>query len=348
MSAGTYPSSQHAAMAAPSQATHGIFCVGLGMLFFVGQDALMKVLLTSYPIWHLLFARSVISVAVLVPLILWLGGPYRLFTPLWPVHMLRGLLFATGFSLYYAAFPFMGLAEVSTIFFSAPLIVALLAAIWLGETIGPHRIIALAVGFTGVVIAINPTADALSWVSVLPLACAVFYAVGQVLARRIGDRETSLTLGLHTLVFAGVFILPMGWLVNLLVPVSLTHPHLALGRPEDLAANWHVVVLLGLAGMLGYILLSRAYQVASASLVAPFDYSYLPMATLLGYLLWGEVPSVATFWGMGLIVGSGLYLAYRELRASRHRPDPSLVGESVFPPTAVPLTQIHADENDVT
>lgn len=326
----------------------GIFCVGVGMLFFVGQDALMKVLLASYPIWLLLFARSVISVAVLVPLILWLGGPHRLFTPLWPVHMLRGFLFAAGFALYYAAFPFMGLAEVSTIFFSAPLIVALLAAAWLGETIGPHRIIALAVGFVGVVIAINPTADALNWISILPLSCAVLYAVGQILARKIGDRETSLTLGLHTLVFAGIFILPMGWIVNLLVPVSLSHPHLALGQPVNMAANWPAIALLGLTGMLGYIFLSRAYQVASASLVAPFDYSYLPLATLLGYFLWGEVPPQTTFWGMGLIVGSGLYLGYRELRATRHGPEPALVGESVFPPTAVPLTQIHADENDVT
>ena len=99
------------------------------MLFFVAQDALMKTLLLTYPIWLLLFARSVLSVGVLTPLILWLGTPHRLLTPLWPLHMLRGLLFAAGFSLFYPAFPFMGLAEVSTIFFSAPLITALLAAV---------------------------------------------------------------------------------------------------------------------------------------------------------------------------------------------------------------------------
>ncbi|MGK7652539.1 DMT family transporter [Roseovarius sp. B08] len=326
----------------------GILCVEIGMLFFVGQDALMKVLLSSYPIWMLLFARSLISVAVLVPLILWLGGPHRLLTPLWPVHMLRGGLFAAGFALFYAAFPFMGLAEVSTIFFSAPLIVAVLAALWLREQIGRHRIAALGAGFAGVVIAINPTTQGLSWVSVLPLGCAMFYAVGQVLARKIGDRETSLTLGLHTLLFAGIFILPLGGLVNLLLPEVATHPHLAMRLPATISVDWPMIALLGLAGMLGYIFLSRAYQVASASLVAPFDYSYLPIATLLGYLVWNEVPPVATLWGMGLVVGSGLYLGYRELRATRHSADPALVGESVFPPTAVPLTQIHADENDVT
>lgn len=347
ISTDAHPSSSPAGPHLASNALQGILCVELGMLFFVGQDALMKILLDTYPIWILLFVRSLISVAVLVPLILWLGGPHRLLTPLWPVHMLRGALFATGFALFYAAFPFMGLAEVSTIFFSAPLIVALLAALWLRERIGRHRIVALVAGFAGVVIAINPTAEGMSSVSLLPLGCAVFYAVGQVLARKIGDRETSLTLGLHTLFFAGLFILPMGWVVNLVLPQVAAHPHLAMRLPATGTGEWPLIVLLGLAGMLGYIFLSRAYQVASASLVAPFDYSYLPIATLLGYLAWNEVPPAATLWGMGLIVGSGLYLGYRELRAMRHLDDPALVGESVFPPTAVPITQIHADENHV-
>lgn len=330
-----------------SRALQGILCVELGMLFFVAQDALMKTLLSSYAIWLLLFARSVISVAILTPLILWLGAPHRLLTPLWPLHMLRGALFAAGFALFYAAFPFMGLAEVSTIFFSAPLIVAVLASVWLRESIGRHRIVALIVGFAGVVIAINPTADGFTWISALPLACAVFYAVGQVLARQVGDRETSLTLGLHTLFFAGLFILPMGWLVSLVLPASAAYPHLAFALPDDMKDTWYIVVIIGVVGMMGYILLSRAYQIANASLVAPFDYSYLPIAALLGYVLWDEVPPATTFWGMGLIVGSGLYLGYRELRATRHGEDAALVGESVFPPTAVPLTQIHADENDV-
>ena len=345
MSIEANPSSPAPVVPVASRAMQGILCVELGMLFFVAQDALMKTLLLNYPIWLLLFARSVISVSILVPLIFWLGGPHRFLTPLWPLHMTRGFLFATGFSLFYAAFPFMGLAEVSTIFFSAPLIVALLAAVWLRESIGVHRIMALIVGFVGVIIAINPTANAFSWVSVLPLACAVFYAIGQVLARQVGDRETSLTLGLHTLFFAGLFILPMGWLVNRLVPSVADHPHLAFALPTQVSNTLYLIVLLGFIGMMGYILLSRAYQVTNASLIAPFDYSYLPIAAVLAYVLWGEVPASSTLVGMALIVGSGLYLGYRELRAMRHSNDAALVGESVFPPTAVPLMQIKDDEN---
>lgn len=330
---------------APSRALQGILCVELGMLVFVAQDALMKYLLPIYSIWLLLFIRSVLATLILVPMILWLRGPHRLLTPLWPLHAIRGALFAVGFSLFYAAFPFMGLAEVSTIFFSAPLLTALFAAVWLKESIGKHRIAALVIGFIGVVIAINPSADGFELVAILPFFCAVAYAMGQVLARQVGDRESSLTLGLHTLFFSGLLILPMGWLVNQLVPATHDFVHLKLAFPREALDDVPRLALLGVTGMLGYILLSRAYQVASASLVAPFDYTYLPIATAMGYFFWGEVPPTATYIGMVLIVGSGLYLGYRELRATKDSDDAALVGESVFPPAAPPLTQIPDEEN---
>ncbi|MEM9845645.1 MAG: DMT family transporter, partial [Pseudomonadota bacterium] len=216
-----------------SRAIQGILCVEIGMIFFAAQDAMMKSMLESYPIWLLIFIRSVIALAVLIPLILWLGAPHRVFSPLWPLHFLRGMLFATAFSCFYAAFPFMGLAEVVTIFFSAPLITAVMAAIFLKETIGWHRTAALIVGFAGVLIAINPTAASFSWISVLPLICAVLYSASQVMARQIGERESSLTVGLNTLFFAGVAILPLGWLVNRVLPEVGQFPHLALAITGD-------------------------------------------------------------------------------------------------------------------
>ena len=143
----------------------GVLCVIAGMTFFVGQDALMKNLLGPYTVWLLMAVRGVAAVLVLVPLILILGGRNRLLTPLWPLHLLRGVLFAFGFSLFYSAFPFMGLAEVSTIFFAAPLITAVAAALFLRESIGPHRLAALVIGFAGVLIAMAPSGEAFNWVA---------------------------------------------------------------------------------------------------------------------------------------------------------------------------------------
>lgn len=330
---------------APSRAMQGITCILIGMLFFVVQDAMMKTLLLSYPIWMLLFIRSVVSVLVLVPLILFLAGPHTISTGFWKIHCMRGTLFAIGFSLFYTAFPFMGLAEVTTIFFSAPLITAAMAAVFLKETIGPHRIAALAVGFVGVVIAVNPAGDGFSWIAVLPLLCAVSYSASQILVRQIGEQESSLTVGLHTLGWSGLLILPMGWLVNQIVPVTTDFPHLRLAFPDQALTEVHLLLLLGATGMCGYIFLSRAYQVANASLVAPFDYTYLPLATALGYFVFDEIPGVNTLTGMALIVSSGLYLGYRELRATRYTDEVPVVAETVFAPASPHPTQIPDEEN---
>jgi drug/metabolite transporter (DMT)-like permease len=89
--------------------------------------------LTHYPVWMLIFSRSIVALMTLLPLVLWLGAPHRILTPLWPWYLARAMLFASGFAMFYAAFPFMGLAEVTTLFFAAPLMTATLAALFLQE-----------------------------------------------------------------------------------------------------------------------------------------------------------------------------------------------------------------------
>ncbi len=315
-----------------SRALAGILSIEVGMLFFVGQDALMKALLGDFTVWMLIVARAVVTVTLLVPTILILGAPHRLVTPFWPQHFLRALLFAFGFSLFYTAFPFMALAEVTTIFFSAPLFTALMAAVFLGEKIGFQRMGCLAIGFLGVIIAMNPTGEAFQWIAVLPLICAVSYAASQIIARKVGEQDSSLTMGLYTIAMAGVLVVPLAFGVNQIFDMGHDFRHL---RWDWAWPDWQglqVLALLGVIGMIGYILLSRAYQIASASLIAPFDYSYLPLATAMGYLLWDEVPGWNTITGMVLIVASGLYLGYREVIHARRQKEPAPTAEVAFIP----------------
>jgi len=330
---------------AQSRTLHGIGCVIVGMVFFAGQDVMMKSLLGSNPVWLLMFARTCVAVVVLVPLILLLGGPHRLTTLHWRLHLVRALLFSSGFSLFFAALPLMGLAEASTIFFSAPLIIALLAALFMRETLGPHRIGALAVGFAGVLIAMNPGGDSFSVVALLPLACAALYAASQVLARRIGDDESSLTVGLWTLAFAGPITLAMGWTLNLFFDFGPRFAHLRWTLPDTVGQDFPWLLVLGVLGMLGYTILSRAYQVAEASAVAPFDYSYLPIAATMAWLLWGEVPPTNTLTGMTLITASGLYIGWRELRTTRHTDQPAMVADTMMAP-GNPYSPIEVGENN--
>ncbi len=317
---------------AASRTAEGITCVIIGMLFFVGQDVLMKNLLGQYSIWILFAARAIITVLVLTPVILILAGPHKLLTPFWPLHFVRAFLFVTGFTLFYAAFPFMGLAEVSTIFFSAPLFTALLAVILLGEKVGPHRVAALGLGFLGVIIAMNPASGEFKPIAVLPLLCAISYAVSQIIARQIGERESTLTMSLYTIAFGGLLVVPFGGLLDVYFGLGEKLPHL---RWQWFLPTWNefqLLLPLGLVGMAGYLFLSRAYQVANASLVAPFDYVYLPAAAVLAYVLWGEVPHQSTIVGMVLIVSSGLYFGYREVKTASLSTDAPMVAEAVFVP----------------
>jgi drug/metabolite transporter (DMT)-like permease len=330
-----------------NRVVEGITCIVVGMMLFVAQDGMMKSLLLTYPVWMLIVARAVVAAIVLIPLIWWLGAPHRLLTPLWPWHLLRALLFSVGFSFFYAAFPFMGLAEVSTLFFSAPLLTALLAALLLGEKVGPHRIGALVVGFVGVVIAMNPGGDAFRLIAVFPLICAATYALSLVIVRKIGEQESSLTVGLYTVGLSGLMIAPGGWIVNQLIPMGPEFHHLRWAWP---LADWEAFVrlaILGVNGMVAYILLSRAYQVTSASIVAPFDYSYLPMAAVMAYVLWDEVPSSSTLTGMALIISSGLYIGWREIRTSRiglDRPPTAVTAVAPGNPLPDPMMAVDIDE----
>lgn len=329
----------------PSRALHGIACAEVGMVLFVVQDVLMKTMLDTHPVWHLILARSLVTLIVLTPIILWLGGPHRILTPFWKLHLVRAALLAMGFSLFYSAFPLMGLAEVTTIFFSAPLMTALLAAVVLRETIGIHRILALVVGFVGVIIAMNPGSDSFTWVAILPLICALTYAISQILARQMGEQESTLTMGLQTIGFMGLMILPIGWLTNQIIDIGPEFNHLRMAWPTELARDWPQFLALSLVGMTGWMLLTRAYQVANASLVAPFDYTYMPIALVVAWVLFDEVPPTATWLGMTLIVASGLYLGYRELRATRHGDDPTNVAEATFAP-GIPMPPPTPDETD--
>ena len=313
------------------------------MTLFVAQDVLVKTMLDTHPVWHLIFVRTIVTLLVLTPLMLWLGGPHRILTPYWPLHFARAALLAIGFTLFYTAFPFMGLAEVTTIFFSAPLMTALLAAVVLREVIGWHRIIALIVGFVGVVIAMNPGSETFSWIALMPLVCALTYAISQIIARAIGEKESTLTTGLQTITFMGILILPLGWATNEFLDIGPEYHHLRMAWPTELARDWLKFLALGLVGMIGWMLLTRAYQVASASLVAPFDYTYMPIALVVGWVLFDEVPPAATWFGMALIAASGLYVGYRELRAARRNDDPTVVAEATFVP-GTPMPPPIADE----
>jgi drug/metabolite transporter (DMT)-like permease len=185
----------------------------------------------------------------------------------------------------------MPIAEVVSIMFLAPVIVALAAGPLLGEKLHPRTWLALAGGFGGVLLIIKPGSAVFVWVALLPLACAFGVAAYQILTRRLAGHDDPIT----TLFYPGLVAAAV---LPLVLPSSLTLP----AQPLHAA----MIVVLGLLGGVGHFLLIKAHALAPASLLAPFSYAQLVVVLILGWLVFGQLPDGLALTGMLLVVASGL------------------------------------------
>jgi drug/metabolite transporter (DMT)-like permease len=162
------------------------------------------------------------------------------------------------------------------------------------------------------------------------------------MVRKIGEQDSSLTIGLWTISCSGVLIVPLGFGVGQIVEITPELNHLRMNWPVPQGGGLAQLAFLGCIGTVAYTLVSRAYQIANASVIAPFDYFYLPLAAAVGYLMWGEVPPLTTLAGMVLIVASGMYTGYRELRVDRPSDDTPPIAQTVFTPGAPAVVLVDA------
>jgi S-adenosylmethionine uptake transporter len=297
----------------------GILCVVTGMATGSLMDATIKSLSGGYPLHEIVMARSVVAIFLTIFIVHLEGGLSLLKTKRPFVHLTRGLLIVVANMTFYMAISFMPLAEATALFFVSPLIITALSVPFLGEKVGWRRWIGIIAGFFGVIIMIRPGVNTISIYSFLPIIAATAYASTQIITRRLGTTEKasvmSFYISLTFIVIAGCF----WWFIG---DGSLSGQYDP--KVEFLFRAWKMpdsddamkMVFVGvLVAIVGYML-SQAYRVANASIVAPFEYVTLPLALLWGYLFWGEIPDLQAAIGMALIVGSGLYIFLREKRTT--------------------------------
>lgn len=249
----------------------------------------------------------------LPPLLAWIAwdrnfGTWRTQRPL--AHLTRALIGLTTMVLAFSALRYLPLAEATTIGFAAPLFAVMLSALVLGETVGRHRWSAVALGFIGVLIVMQPQGSEMPPLG-LALAIASAFGVGivTITIRQIGRTESTQTVVLW---FSLVSIAAAGCLM----PAS--------SQAHD-ARTWAILAALGLFGGFGQIFMTAALRYAPVSVVVPFDYTQLLWAVLLGWLLYETQPPATTWAGAAVIIASGLYTVYREHRLGREKaPEPLL------------------------
>jgi len=208
----------------------------------------------------------------------------------------RGLLLLVSTGTNFTAVKYLQLAQTSSISFSNPLWVCALSALLLGERVGPRRWAAVAIGFVGVLIIIRPGGAGFHWAMLLSVVCALSAALYQVATRKVGGSDLALTSLIYVAISGTAGALPF-------VPIGWVTP-----------AWWVWLLLLAAAayGSIGHFLLIQAHRLAPAPVLAPFVYTQIISMIIIGYVVFGDVPDYATLIGSLVVVGSGLYVFYRE------------------------------------
>lgn len=249
----------------------------------------------------------------LPPLLAWIAltrnfGAWRTRRPL--AHLSRGALGLATMVTAFSALTLLPLAESATIGFVAPLFSVMLSALLLHEPVGRHRWSAVALGFVGVLVVMQPGGGHLQPLGLgLALLSAFGVAGVTITIRQIGKTESTPTTVLWFTLFS-------------IAATGLVLPFFA--RAHD-GETWAILAALGLFGGAGQLFLTSALRFAPVAVVVPFDYTQLLWAVLLGWALWGTRPAATTWAGAAIIVGSGLYTLYRERKLGRQEAPPELL-----------------------
>ncbi|MCA0187797.1 MAG: DMT family transporter [Proteobacteria bacterium] len=282
-------------MSHPQRPLLGAGLAMVALILFVLLDATAKHLSSRYPVPLLIWARYTVHLALMLILL----GPrlrsrlYRTGRPL--LHLLRsGLLLGTSLC-GLAAFNRLPLAEATAVIFASPVIVVLLARPLLGEQIGPWRSTAVVMGFAGVLLVARPGGGLGPEGIAFALAAAVFYAVYQILTRKMSRTESPVTLLFHTALTGSVVM-------------SAALPGFDHGPTPD-ARECLLFLAMGTLAASAHFLLTKAFREAPASLLSPMLYVQIVWATLFGWLVFDQVPDALALGGMAVIGIAGILIA---------------------------------------
>lgn len=279
----------------------GIVFMIAATFLFAGTAALAKWLASIYPVGEVMFFRSASSFVICAMIVLPMSGFSVLATKRPRDHLARGLSQSISQTFTVLAVSMMPLAGAIAINFSAPLWSALLSVLWLKEKAGPARWTALFLGFIGVLIVTHPGADSLQLGALYALGNAILYGTVTVAVRGMTATELTSTLLMWQLTILAV-------LHSLLLIFGFRLP-----TPVDGA----MLVLSGVANFIGQWLWTKALLLAPTTAVSPFYYLMLVWALLLGFLVWGDLPTPSLVAGSSIVVACGLFLLWYELQRSR-------------------------------
>ena len=293
----------------------------LGILLMLGfcvlapmGDAIAKLLGETMPIGQLLLVRFAIQAAVLIPLIVATRRPWRMRARVFRLIVMRTGLHIIGIAAMFTALQFMPLAETVAIAFVMPFIMLILGKLVLNEEVGLRRIAACFVGFVGTLLVVQPSFAAVGLPALLPLVVAVVFALFMLVTRQIAKETDPVSLQAVSGVLATVAVAPV-----LIAGTIAELPQLSFTLPPTVATAW-LLITIGLLGTLAHLLMTWSLRYAPSATLAPMQYLEIPVATVIGWLIFHDLPNGLAAVGICITIGAGLYVILRERASARSAP----------------------------
>jgi drug/metabolite transporter (DMT)-like permease len=272
----------------------GIAVMLFGILLFSLNDVMGKWLVATYSVGQVLLIRSAAALIILIPFI-WSAGAITLFRVERPKLQALRVVFSTAeVFCFYAAVVYLPLADVMTYWLAAPIYVAALSPFLLGERVGWRRWTAIAIGFIGVLVALQPSAATLTLPALISILGSLAFAFMMLSGRALrGTPDTTLVFWqMAGAGVAGIVIAPFTWV-------------------QPTGFDLGLIALLGVVAMAAHVCVNRSLKLADAATVTPFQYTLLFWAVLFGWLVFGDVPRPAMLLGALIIVAAGLFIFFR-------------------------------------
>ncbi|MEM9550069.1 MAG: DMT family transporter [Pseudomonadota bacterium] len=268
-------------------------------------DAVAKLLGQSVPLGQLLLVRFAVQALVLIPLVILSRRAWRMSGRVLRLTMVRTALHIAGIGAMFTALQYLPLADAVAIAFVMPFIMLLLGKYVLDEEVGLRRLLACLVGFCGTLMVIQPSFATVGWPALLPLAVAVIFSLFMLTTRQIAKQTDPIGLQAVSGVMASVVLLPA-----LVLGPALDFEPLTWRAP-DVTAAW-LLLAIGLLGTAAHLLMTWSLRYAPSTTLAPMQYLEIPVATLVGWLVFHDLPNALASAGICVTIAAGLYIVMRE------------------------------------
>ncbi len=276
-------------------------------------DSIAKLLGGSIGVGQLVTARFLVQLVILAPIVWLTGRGLRLSRRATMLTALRTILHIIGIGLMFLALRYLPLANAVAIAFVMPFIMLILGHFILGEEVGSRRIVACIVGFIGTLLVIQPSFAEVGWPALLPLGVAVDFALFMLITRQIAKDIDPISLQAVSGAMATALLVPLLFILN-----PFDFPGLSITRPD--ASAQILIITMGVLGTVAHLLMTWSLRYAPSATLAPMQYLEIPVAALIGWLIFRDFPNGLALLGICITIASGLYILAREQRLSRSEP----------------------------